>query len=200
LRFRDAFSIPLVAAVIPAAIAVSMGLGALFSLGIVFVREVLGATDAEFGVLIALFGIGAVIGVMFLQRLPSARLLARTRAGVLTIGVVIAVFSLAPALWVALIGAVAFGAAAAFSLAAGMGAIQSAVDGRQRLLAFTAFHVVLRIGLAGAAVGAGIAGDLLSDVDWPVVGTLQPARVVLLCAGVVVFASAALVRVRDEDR
>jgi hypothetical protein len=51
-----------------------------------------------------------------------------------------------------------------------------------------------------AAVGAGIAGDLLSDVDWPVVGTLQPARVVLLCAGVVVFASAALVRVRDEDR
>src|SRR6185437_2700171 len=160
---------------------------------IVFVREVLGATDAEFGVLIALFGVGAVIGVMFLQRLPSAQLLARTRAGVLTIGVVIAVFSLAPALWCALIGAVAFGAAAAFSLAAGMGAIQSAVDGRQRLLAFTAFHVVLRVGLAVAAVGAGIAGDLLSDVDWPVVGTLQPARVVLLCAGVVVFASAALV-------
>jgi predicted MFS family arabinose efflux permease len=199
LRFRDAFSIPLVAAVIPAAVAVSMGLGALFSLGIVFVREVLGASDAEFGVLIALFGVGAVAGVMLLQRLPSAHLLARTRAGVLTIGGVIAVFSLAPALWVALIGAVAFGAAAAFSLAAGMGAIQSAVDGRQRLLAFTAFHVVLRIGLAVAAVGAGIAGDLLSDVDWPVVGTLQPARVVLLCAGVVVFASAALVRVRDED-
>jgi predicted MFS family arabinose efflux permease len=199
LRFRDAFSIPLVAAVIPAAVAVSMGLGALFSLGIVFVREVLGASDAEFGVLIALFGVGAVVGVVLLQRLPSTHLLGRTRAGVLTIGGVIAVFSLAPALWVALIGAVAFGAAASFSLAAGMGAIQSAVDGRQRLLAFTAFHVVLRIGLAVAAVGAGIAGDLLSDVDWPVVGTLQPARVVLLGAGAVVFASAALVRVRDED-
>jgi hypothetical protein len=80
-----------------------------------------------------------------------------------------------------------------------MGAIQSSLDGRQRVLAFTAFHVVLRVGLAVAAVAAGVAGDLLADVHWPVVGTLQPARVVLLSAGILVFASASLVRVRGED-
>jgi predicted MFS family arabinose efflux permease len=199
LRFRDAFRIPLVAAVIPAALAVSLGLGALFSLGIVFVRDVLHASDAEFGVLIALFGVGAVIGLVALQRLPSGDLLARTRVGVACIGIVVAVFSLAPALWAALFGAVAFGAGAAFSLAAGMGAIQSSLDGKERVLAFTAFHVVLRVGLAVAAVGAGIAGDLLADVRWPVVGTLEPARVVLLCAGILVFASASLVRVRGSD-
>jgi predicted MFS family arabinose efflux permease len=199
LRFRDAFSIPLVAAVMPAALAVSLGLGALFSLGIVFVRDVLHASDAEFGALIALFGVGAVLGLVALQRLATGNLLARTRAGVLFIGVVVAVFSLSPALWAALFGAIAFGAGAAFSLAAGMGAIQSSLDGRQRVLAFTAFHVVLRVGLAVAAVGAGIAGDLLADVRWPVVGTLEPARVVLLCAGILVFASATLVRVRGED-
>jgi predicted MFS family arabinose efflux permease len=199
LRFRDAFAIPLVAAVMPAALAVSLGLGALFSLGIVFVRDVLHASDAEFGVLIALFGVGAVLGLVVLQRLPSGNLLARTRTGVLWIGVVVAVFSLAPALWAALVGAVAFGAGAAFSLAAGMGAIQSSLDGRQRVLAFTAFHVVLRVGLAVAAVGAGVAGDLLADVHWPVVGTLQPARLVLLSAGILVFASASLVRIRGED-
>jgi len=118
---------------------------------------------------------------------------------VLWIGVVVAVFSLAPALWAALVGAVAFGAGAAFSLAAGMGAIQSSLDGRQRVLAFTAFHVVLRVGLAVAAVAAGVAGDLLADVHWPVVGTLQPARLVLLSAGILVFFSASLVRVRGED-
>ena len=84
-------------------------------------------------------------------------------------------------------------------LAAGMGAIQSSLDGRQRVLAFTAFHVVLRVGLAISAVGAGIAGDLLTNVHWPVVGTLQPARLVLLSAGILVFASASLVRVRGED-
>jgi predicted MFS family arabinose efflux permease len=199
LRFRDAFAIPLVAAVMPAALAVSLGLGALFSLGIVFVRDVLHASDAEFGVLIALFGVGAVLGLVVLQRLPVGNLLARTRVGVLWIGVVVALFSLAPALWVALFGAVAFGAGAAFSLAAGMGAIQSSLDGRQRVLAFTAFHVVLRVGLAISAVGAGIAGDLLTNVHWPVVGTLQPARLVLLSAGILVFASASLVRVRGED-
>jgi MFS family permease len=199
LRFRDAFKIPLVAAVMPAALAVSLGLGAVFSLGIVFVRDVLNASDAEFGVLIALFGVGAVVGLVTLQRLPTGDLLARTRVGVAFIGVVVAVFSLAPALWAALFGAVAFGAGAAFSLSAGMGAIQSSLDGRQRVLAFTAFHVVLRVGLAIAAVGAGIAGDLLADVRWPVFGTLEPARVVLLCAGVLVFASAALVRVRGDD-
>ncbi len=198
VRFRDAFRIPLVAAVMPAALAVSMGLGALFSLGIVFVHDVLHASDAEFGVLIALFGVGAVVGLVALQRLPHGDLLARTRAGVAFIGIVVAVFSLAPALWVALFGAVAFGAGAAYSLAAGMGAIQSSLDGSRRVLAFTAFHVVLRIGLAVAAVGAGIAGDLLADVTWPVVGTLEPARVVLLCAGILVFASAALVRVRTS--
>jgi predicted MFS family arabinose efflux permease len=199
LRFRDAFKIPLVAAVMPAALAVSLGLGALFSLGIVFVQDVLHASDAEFGVLIALFGVGAVIGLVALQRLPAGDLLARTRVGVAFIGVVVAVFSLAPALWAALFGAVAFGAGAAFSLAAGMGAIQSSLDGRERVLAFAAFHVVLRVGLAAAAVGAGIAGDLLADVRWPVVGTLEPARVVLLSAGILVFASSALVRVRGDD-
>jgi predicted MFS family arabinose efflux permease len=196
LRFRDAFAIPLVAAVMPAALAVSLGLGALFSLGIVFVRDVLHASDAEFGVLIALFGVGAVVGLVALQRLPQGDLLARTRAGVAFIGVVVAVFSLAPALWAALLGAVAFGAGAAYSLAAGMGAIQSRLEGRQRVLAFTAFHVVLRVGLAVAAVAAGIAGDLLADLHLPIVGRLEPARVVLLGAGLLVLCSAALVRVR----
>jgi hypothetical protein len=140
-----------------------------------------------------------VVGLVTLQRLPPGDLLARTRVGVAAIGIIVAVFSLAPALWAALFGAVAFGAGAAFSLAAGMGAIQSSLDGRERVLAFTAFHVVLRVGLAVAAVGAGIAGDLLADVRWPVVGTLEPSRVVLLCAGILVFASSALVRVRGSD-
>ena len=142
----------------PAALAVSLGLGALFSLGIVFVRDVLHASDVGFGALVALFGVGAVLGLVGLQRLPHADLLASTRAGVAFIGVVIAVFSLAPGLWAALIGAIAFGAGAAFALAAGMGAIQSRLEGSERVLAFTAFHVVLRVGLGLAAIGAGAVG------------------------------------------
>jgi MFS family permease len=199
VRFRDAFRIPLVRAVMPAALSVALGLGALFSLGIVFVRNVLHATDAEFGVLIALFGVGAAAGLAALQKMPHEDLIARTRFGVAYIGAVVAIFSLAPALWLAWFGAAAFGAGAAYALSAGMGAIQSQLDGQQRILAFTAFHVVLRVGLSLSAVAAGLAGDLLADVRWPFVGKLEPSRVVLLCAGLVVILSAGLVRVDEPE-
>jgi dTMP kinase len=195
--FLDAFRIPLVRAVMPAALSVALGLGALFSLGIVFVHDVLHASDSGFGVLIALFGVGAAAGLFALQRMPHGDLLVRTRYGVAYIGAVIAVFSLASALWIAWFGAAAFGAGAAFALSAGMGAIQSRLDGRQRVLAFAAFHVVLRVGLGVSAIAAGAAGDLLADVRWPLVGTLEPSRVVLLGAGVLVVLSSLLVRLPD---
>ena len=89
----------------PAALSVALGLGALFSLGIVFVHDVLHASDAGFGVLIALFGVGAALGLFVLQRMPHGDLLVRTRFGVAYIGAVITVFSLASALWIAWFGA-----------------------------------------------------------------------------------------------
>jgi MFS family permease len=195
--FRGAFSIPLVRAVMPAAAAVALGLGALFSLGIVFVRDVLDAGDVGFGLLIALFGVGAAGGVAVLQRQDATDSLVSTRLGVAAIGVIVAVFSLAPALWVAFLGAVAFGGAAAYTLASAMGTVQGRLGGSDRVLAFAAFHVVIRVALGLAAVGAGIAGDLLDSVHWPLVGTLEPARVVLLCSGLAVFLSAGLVRDRQ---
>lgn len=196
VRFRSAFSIPLVRAVMPAAAAVALGLGALFSLGIVFVRDVLDASDIGFGLLIALFGIGAVAGVAVLQRQATSDSLLSTRLGVAGIGLVVSVFSLAPALWLAFLGAVAFGATAAYTLSAAMSTVQARLSGSDRTLAFAAFHVVIRLALGVAAIGAGVAGDLLGAVHWPLVGTLEPARVVLLCSGVVVFLSAGLVQER----
>ncbi len=197
-RFRDAFRLPLVRAVMPATAAVAIGLGALFSLGIVFVREVLDASDAEFGVLIALFGVGAVGGLGLLQIRRGRDPLGETRRGVAVIGAVVAVFSLVPSIWLAFAGALGFGAAAAFTLASGMGALQSRLDGHERVLAFAAFHVVIRLGLGLAAIGAGLAGDLVGAVRWPVVGTLEAPRLVLFCSGLVVLVSAGLVRLRDN--
>ncbi len=196
--FLEAFRIPLVRAVMPAALAVALGLGALFSLGIVFVREVLQASDTEFGVLIALFGVGAVLGLGVLQLRRGHDPLTETRWGVAAIGGIVALFSLAGSVWLAFVGATAFGAAAAYSLASGMGALQSRLEGQQRVLAFAAFHVVIRIGLSLAAVGAGLAGDLLGEVRWPWVGELEPARVVLLCSGLLVVLSSLLVHVRES--
>jgi MFS family permease len=194
--FRAAFRIPLVRTVMPAAASVALGLGALFSVGIVFVREVLDASDTEFGWLIALFGAGAVIGIAALQRSSGGDAILRTAVGTLAIGLIVAVFSLSPTLWVAYLGAVGFGAASAYTLASGMGALQSQLHGRDRVLAFAAFHVVIRLALSLAAVGAGLAAALLDAVRWPVIGRLEPSRVVLLCSGLLVVASASAVRER----
>ena len=65
---------------------------------------------------------------------------------------------------------------------------------RDRVLAFTAFHVLIRGGLGLAALGAGLAGDLLGRLDWPLLGTMPPARAVLFVAGLVVAATALLIR------
>jgi predicted MFS family arabinose efflux permease len=194
VRFRDAFRLPLVRAVMPATIAVALGLGALFSLGIEFVRSVLHTSNAEFGLLVALFGVGAAVGLLALQRARRLDPLSATRLGALALGGIVALFSLSPSIGFALVGAGAFGAAVAWTLASGMGAIQSELDGRDRILAFAAFHIVIRSGLALAAVGAGAAGQLFGAVRWPVVGRLEPSRLVLLCSGLVVALSAFWVR------
>jgi hypothetical protein len=153
---------------------------------------VLDASDTEFGVLIALFGVGAVFGLLLLRLRHGRDALLETRLGVAAIGGVIAFFSLAATVWIAYVGAAAFGAAAAYSLASGMGA-----DGNDRVIAFAAFHVVIRLGLSLAAIGAGVAGDLLDEVKWPWIGRLEPSRVVLLCSGIVVILASSLVRLRE---
>jgi predicted MFS family arabinose efflux permease len=194
VKFREAFRIPLVRTVLPAVGAVALGLGALFSLGIVFVQDVLKASDTDFGVLIALFGVGAAIGLGVLWLRRGRDPISETRLGVAAIGGVIAVFSLASAVWIAFIGATAFGAAAAFTLSSGMGALQSRLEGNARVGAFAVFHVVIRLALGVAAIAAGLAGDLLGDVKWPWVGRLEPSRVVLLCSGLLVVAVSTVVR------
>jgi predicted MFS family arabinose efflux permease len=200
VRFRDALALPLVRAVLPATLAVAVGLGALFSLGVRFVRDLLGASDAQFGVLIALFGVGAAFGLVLLQRSNDLDEIKATQAGVAALGIIVAAFSLAPALWFAYLGAIAFGAGAAWTLSSGMGALQSNSDGQERVLAFTAFHVVIRTGLAVAAIGAGLAGDIVDDVHWPLVGRLEGTRLVLLCSGLLVLLSSTRVSLREAER
>jgi MFS family permease len=194
-RFLSAFRIPLVRAVAPAALSVALGVGALFSLGIVFVRGVLHATDIQFGVLIALFGAGAAIGLVVLRRLRFHGMTSVLWC-VAGQGVVIAGMSLSPGVPLAYLGATAFGGFTAACLAGAMSLLQESLDGEQRVLAFAAFHVVIRVGLTVAALGAGLAADRLEGVRWPVLGTLPPARVVLMCSGLFVVASAVVTWLR----
>ncbi|MFL6138380.1 MAG: MFS transporter [Frankiaceae bacterium] len=191
--FHDALRIPLVRVVLPATAAVTLGVGALFSIGVGFVEDVLHATPTQFGVLIAVFGVGAATG-LGASRLLHGNQLLQVRIGVAGLGAVIAGMSLSPTIWIAYLGAVVFGLAATATLVAGMSLLQDELEGAERELAFTAFHIVVRAGLAIAALAAGAVADAIGTVHVPVLGHLAPERLVLCAAGVVVWGSAALIR------
>jgi MFS family permease len=193
-RFRDALRLPIVRSVGPAALVTALGLGTLFSLGVVFVHEVLGASTLEFAVLIALFGVGAGCGLAGLNSAGHPDV-GTVRFCIAAQGAVVAAMSQVPTVWAAFLGAVLFGAATAAGLAAAMSILQEDLGERERVLAFTAFHVLIRAGLALAALGAGLAGDFLGRLQWPLLGTLPPARAVLLVSGVLVAATAFFIRV-----
>src|SRR4051812_7293099 len=184
---RAAFSIPLVRTILPAVITVTIGVGALFSVGVTFVREVLHAGQGQFAALIACFGIGAAIGLVISRQLPEGQFIRSARLGTFVQGAVIAAMSLAHHYWIAVLAAAGFGASAALALVSGMSVLQTRLFGLQRDLAFAVFHVTIRVGLGLAAVGAGAAADLLKSVKWPLLGTLPGDRVILLSAGIVVM-------------
>ena len=189
--FRRAFRIPLVRAVTPIAALVAFGLGALFSLGIVFVQDVLDASNTEFAVLVALFGVGAGVGLAALHLAGVEPTLPAIRVMVLSQGLVVAGMSLSPTIELAFVGALLFGAATAATLSTSMSLLQESLETSQRTLAFTAFHVVIRAGIAVGAIGTGIAADLVGDISLPVVGAVANARLMLVLSGLLVVASAA---------
>lgn len=184
--FREALHLPIVRRLALVAAVVAAGLGALFSVGIVWVRDVLEATDSEFGLLVACFGVGAALGLVALRAI-GRRGLGLVRLLLALQGSVVAAMSLAPIIGLALLGAVAFGGLTAMVLATAMEVLQSETAARDRLLAFTAFHVVIRGVLALAAMAAGVAVDVLDKVDWPLVGDIASAQVVLLSSGLLVL-------------
>jgi predicted MFS family arabinose efflux permease len=197
-RFIDALRLPLVRRLAPVAACVAFGLGALFSIGIVWVQDVLDATETQFGLLVACFGVGAGAGLLVLRQLDRHDL-ATVRVALVIQGAVVATMSLAPTITFALVGAVGFGALTAFVLALAMELLQAGLGDRDRVLAFAVFHVVIRGGLALAALGAGVADDLLDETSWPLLGHLASSQVVLLSSGALV-AAVALIAGRPGGR
>ncbi|WP_433246507.1 MFS transporter [Actinomadura nitritigenes] len=190
--FVNALRLRVVRAVLPGIVVVALGLGALFSLGVVFVKGVINAGQIGFGALVVCFGVGAVVGLLLLHR-KAGSLLTQVRVATAVQGVVIASMGgLASKPW-SFAGAVLFGAAATSALVGGITYLQESLGGVDRNLALTAFHAVLRFGLALAALLAGGAADLLKEAGGRPLG-MVPAQFVLMLSGLVVLAGTFLIR------
>lgn len=202
-EFLRAVTMPLMRAVLPALTAIVMGVGALFSLGVVYVNDVLGASQVQFGILIVIFGIGAGVAIAWLQSGGGTVTVERIRGGVAAMGLLLAGMSLLSNLAAALSVAVFFGAAATVALVGSITYLQERLEGSDRILGLTAFHVVFRVGMSISALGSGAAADRIGAVRWPLVGRIEPSSLVLFASGLFVLVGAFTLRpqrVREETR
>jgi len=194
-----ALRLPIVRAVLPATITAVVGVGALFSLGVVFVRQVLHAGTGEFGGMVALFGVGGVAGWIWLQRQRAGPTLATIKLATAAMGVILAVMSLLSTVKLAYVAAVPFGAAGACALVASITYLQETLAGEQRLLGLAVYHIVFRVGMSVAAIGGGLAAQLFHPIRVPLLGTLEPSALVLFFAGLVMVLGAGLMPTTVKD-
>ncbi len=136
-----------------------MGGGSLYAVGIGYVKKVLGArSDAAFGLLMALFGIGMVIGVVALQVLVKHEEKPwMLRMALLTAGGIMVGMSFVHVAFLAFLLAAFFGAAFGILFIIVITMVQERVDDSDRGKAFAAFHAISRIFLV---LGAGFAGGV----------------------------------------
>jgi len=194
LRLREVFKYPVARVVVQATLVAALGLGALFSLGAVFVDQTVGAGPVGFGALVAMFGVGAATGLGASRLLSGRARAVQLRVAVALQGGMIVSMTIVAILPLTLVGAAVFGAAVTSALINAIGLLQDSLTGAERDLALSAFHLILRGGLALSALLAGAAADLVGDLPIPGVGLLRPEQIVLLGAGTIVVLSGLALR------
>ena len=136
-----------------------IGGGSLYAVGIGYVKEVLGAkSDAAFGLLMALFGVGMIIGVVALQVLvKNEEKPWMLRMTLVTAGGIMVGMSFVHVAFFAFLLAGFFGAAFGILFIVVITMVQERVEDQDRGKAFAAFHAISRIFLV---LGAGLAGGV----------------------------------------
>jgi dTMP kinase len=179
----------------PALRALSYGLvvsmfggGVLFAVGIGYVHETLGGSDAAFGWLAALWGVGMALGLGLVRMLPGGARPREFLLGVVACGLVLALMAVAPVLWLAFVAAVLFGVAFAVAIVLALTMAQEQADNRVRGRVMGGVQMLFRVGLGLGALGIGWlaheAGErsLPFSLDGNQVGLLAGAVLILLGA------------------
>jgi dTMP kinase len=170
-----------------------IGGGSLYAVGIGYVKQVLGAkSDAAFGLLMALFGIGMIIGIVMLQVLVKHEEKPwMLRIALLVAGGIMVSMSIVHLLPLVYMLAGFFGASFGVLLLVVITMIQERIEDKDRGKAFAAFHAVSRIFLV---VGAGLAGGIAGAVGTKTVHifgftyVVHGVSIALMAAGMLIAA------------
>jgi len=162
------------------------GGGVLFAVGIGYVHQTLGGSDAAFGWLAALWGAGMALGLGAVRLLPGGGRPREFLAAVVACGLVLGLMAMAPVLWMAFVAAVVFGMAFAVAIVLALTMAQEQADNRVRGRVMGGVQMLFRAGLGLGALGIGwlahAAGELSLPVDGNQVGLLAGAVLILLGA------------------
>jgi dTMP kinase len=156
-----AFRYPLTRSLLVGAAVGCIGGGSIYAVGIGYIKEVMGAkSDAAFGFLMALFGVGMIAGVVALQVLVRREEKPwMLRVAMLVTGGIMIGMSFVRLLWLTYVLAIFFGAAFGTVIVMAITIVQERVEDKDRGKAFAAFHAIARIFLVlGAGLSGGLAG------------------------------------------
>jgi dTMP kinase len=175
------------------------GGGVLFAVGIGYVHQTLGGSDAAFGWLAALWGAGMAVGLWVVRLMPDGARPREFLAGVVACGLLLALMALAPVLWLAFITAVVFGAAFAIAIVLALTMAQEQADNRVRGRVMGGVQMLFRVGLGLGALGVGWLAHEAGSLHLPLsldgnqIGLLTGAVLILLGA----IAAGGVLRVRS---
>jgi len=160
----------------------ALGIGAIQILGLNFLNQRLNATEQDFGLMMAMVGIGVALGGAVVQRIAS-RMPANQVVGICLagVGVAIIVFALAPRFGLVLIAAAGIGLCLVVARAGLATLTQQLVPDEVRGRVESAVNMIVSVSTAAAQGFSGVLGDphLLG-----VQGVFISAGAITLAAGI----------------
>jgi dTMP kinase len=194
---RDARERPLIRGLAAGVGTAMFGGGVLFALGIAYVRDTLGAGDAEFGYLVSVWGLGMALGIGTVHLLVRRGEAAVFQAGVAACGGVLVAMAFLPYVWLALVAALVFGMAFAVAVMLAVTLVQRTTPEELRGRLLGGAHMLFRVSLAAGALGVGGAASALGPVSWTVAGLgvdLDGNQLGLLIGGAIILLGSAAAR------
>jgi MFS family permease len=181
---------PILRRVVIGGVVIACSAGSLLTLGITYVRETLHASPVAYGGLLTAFCLGAVAGVVGVQKARKHLPKLFHLAGVV-MGAILVAMALFPSTPIGYAMGFVFGSAFVAVFLGGITILQDRVDENVRGRAFALAHSGLRV----LAVGAGFLGALGAEMlgHGHVLGHMNGTQIMLGASGVVLLGSGALI-------
>jgi dTMP kinase len=165
------------------------GGGVLFAIGIAFIHQTLHGSDAQFGWLAALWGVGMGVGLGVVRLLVRRGESTVFVVAVAACGGILIVMAVLPYLWLSFVLAVVFGAAFSIAIVIALTLVQRETEDEVRGRIMGGVQMLFRLGLGAGALGMGAIAHSVDSLDLGVI-RLDGNQVGLIVGGSLIILGA----------